>query len=141
MKRCTKCGEIRPASGFGKDRRRKDGLQSQCKECFRERKAEYHLKNGDAVRKKHREYYAKNRERTIERVRLWRLANPEKIKAEGAVAHAKKMGRLIVEPCETCGSTENVDAHHDDYTKPLDVRWLCKSCHRRHHAKLNRSIQ
>jgi hypothetical protein len=35
-------------------------------------------------------------------------------------------------PCEVCKET-NVDAHHDDYNKPLDVRWLCKKHHREHH--------
>jgi transposase-like protein len=27
-----------------------------------------------------------------------------------------------------------MDAHHDDYSKPLRVRWLCRKCHRRYHA-------
>ena len=41
--------------------------------------------------------------------------------------------------CEACGATRNIDAHHDDYTKPFDVRWLCKSCHKRHHLALSRA--
>lgn len=36
-------------------------------------------------------------------------------------------------PCEGCGAVRAV-AHHDDYVRPLDVRWLCPRCHRRHHA-------
>ena len=43
-----------------------------------------------------------------------------------------KMGKLISKPCEVCGDLK-VDAHHDDYAKPLDVRWLCKKHHREHH--------
>jgi|SRR5580692_670234 hypothetical protein len=49
-------------------------------------------------------------------------------------------GRLIPAPCETCGATgahsdgrNIVEAHHDDYNKPLVVRWLCKTCHFRWH--------
>jgi transposase-like protein len=41
--------------------------------------------------------------------------------------------------CETCRAKNNIHAHHDDYTKPLDVRWLCASCHKRHHIALRRA--
>ena len=44
-------------------------------------------------------------------------------------------GILIRQPCEVCG-LEKVDAHHDDYTKPLEVRWLCRKHHNRHHKNI-----
>lgn len=44
-------------------------------------------------------------------------------------------GKLVRQPCEVCGEIK-VDAHHDDYSKPLEVRWLCRLHHRQHHAKL-----
>jgi len=47
----------------------------------------------------------------------------------------KRRGKLIPKPCEVCGS-ENAQAHHDDYSKPVDVRWLCKDDHQEHHNKL-----
>ncbi len=47
---------------------------------------------------------------------------------------AKRAGDLVAKPCEVCGSRPSV-AHHDDYAKPLDVRWLCRSCHGRWHAE------
>ena len=31
--------------------------------------------------------------------------------------------------CDVCGSDKSVDAHHEDYTKPLEVDWLCRKCH------------
>jgi hypothetical protein len=80
----------------------------------------------------------------------WKKANPElraeqsrrqrinpvtrprvlaRIKANAAV----QVGKLARRPCEICGSTERVEKHHDDYTKPLNVRWLCKQ----HHMELH----
>lgn len=41
-------------------------------------------------------------------------------------------GLLVRKPCEVCGNIK-VDAHHDDYTKPMDVRWLCRKHHLLHH--------
>jgi hypothetical protein len=44
-----------------------------------------------------------------------------------------KAGKLIKQPCEICQTIENVEAHHDDYDKPMDIRWLCRKHHREHH--------
>ena len=39
------------------------------------------------------------------------------------------------QPCSECGSTKNVVRHHDDYTKPLAIRWLCRACHMAWHKE------
>lgn len=44
-------------------------------------------------------------------------------------------GTLVKQPCEQCGNTV-VHAHHDDYDKPLDVRWLCQQ----HHVEVHRGL-
>jgi hypothetical protein len=51
------------------------------------------------------------------------------------VSNAITAGKLTRGPCEACGAAENVEAHHDDYAKPLDVRWLCRPDHAAHHWK------
>lgn len=69
----------------------------------------------------------------------WDRANRDAKRAHHAVAQALRKGRLTREPCEACGAVHGVDgavlhAHHEDYSKPLDVVWLCRRHHRRLHA-------
>jgi hypothetical protein len=53
-----------------------------------------------------------------------------------AVNNAVRDGRLVRKPFEGCGTTIRVEAHHDDYAKPLEVRWFCRTCHRAEHDAL-----
>jgi len=76
----------------------------------------------------------------------WRINNPVKLresrrkrrhdpvkrKAQVMVANAIRDGKLIRESCENCGG-EPTQAHHDDYSKPLNIRWLCRDCHTEEH--------
>ena len=57
---------------------------------------------------------------------------PHKQKARMAVNYALKKGILEKNECK-CGSY-NVEAHHPDYNKPLDVKWLCRTCHGQEHS-------
>lgn len=57
---------------------------------------------------------------------------PERIIARQIVSDAIRAGRIVRGKCFVCGS-ENAQAHHDDYYKPLDVRWLCRKHHRHIH--------
>lgn len=59
--------------------------------------------------------------------------HPERVAARDRVHRAVRSGRLQRQPCEVCGS-EEVEAHHDDYSQPLAVRWLCREHHRMQHA-------
>jgi hypothetical protein len=52
------------------------------------------------------------------------------------VASAIRRGELKRQPCEICGNPKAV-AHHEDYGKPLDVNWLCRSCHSKRHKEIN----
>lgn len=58
-----------------------------------------------------------------------------KQKAVAKVQVALEYGDLTRKPCEVCGSVLKVQAHHDDYDKPLEVRWLCARHHLRHHGQ------
>jgi ribosomal protein S27AE len=68
----------------------------------------------------------------------WAEKNTEKRKAQWAANNAVRNGKLTPQPCETCGTTERVQKHHDDYSKPLNVRWLCARCHGIEHRRVTR---
>lgn len=61
--------------------------------------------------------------------------DPEKDDARRRVRLAVRAGKLIRLPCEVCGETKS-EGHHDDYSKPLDVRWLCRAHHVEHHKRI-----
>lgn len=52
--------------------------------------------------------------------------------ARWAVNRAIASGKLIRQACEVCGDYPT-EAHHDDYSRPLDIRWLCTRCHTAQH--------
>lgn len=60
--------------------------------------------------------------------------SPVRKRAIDLVQRAKERGELKRQPCEVCGEV-SVVAHHDDYAKPLDVRWLCRSHHQKWHIE------
>jgi len=61
--------------------------------------------------------------------------HPEATRAHKKVYDALQSGKLVKGLCANCGSSASVHAHHDDYSKPLEVTWLCSKCHRILHGK------
>ncbi len=67
----------------------------------------------------------------------WRRAHPEGSRAHKQVYAAVRAGRIPrPDRCEGCGLEKRLHGHHEDYAKPLQVRWLCGSCHRLAHSAL-----
>lgn len=64
-----------------------------------------------------------------------KAAHPVEERCRQLVANAVKTGRLVRLPCEHCGATKS-NGHHEDYSKPLVVIWLCRPCHDTEHARL-----
>lgn len=131
MKRCFKCGAEKPLSEFYKHAKMADGHLGKCKACT---KADVKLrrKENPAVQEYDRARGSRQREGYLKE---YREKYPMKYAAHSAVNNAVRNGSLKnPHVCEECESTFAVEGHHDDYTKPLEVRWLCAVCHKRWHA-------
>ena len=148
-KRCLNCGEIKSLDEFYREPHR-GGTRSQCKDCMNGRGRLYHKKNREVERIKLREWreknpekarqeslrnLVKNREAFYERRRRTNRENPEKMVARNKLNYAVIKGRVIRQTCKECGFP-NSEGHHNDYNKPLDVEWLCRRHHARHHANI-----
>lgn len=100
------------------------------------------VKSPQMCREYHRSYErgyyqrpeVKEKRAASERIRRCDKSHSEKIMARGLVRKALRSGELKKLPCEVCGEVK-VDGHHDDYSKPLQVRWLCRIHHCEYHAK------
>ena len=160
-KDCFKCGVHKPLSEFYKHKKMADGHLNKCKECTKKDTKENILKNHDYYRE-----YDKNRANLPHRVqarsnysqtpegriaagrakRKWCDSNLIKRSASVMVNNAIRDGKIIKRySCEECAiDNVRICGHHDDYSQPLVVRWLCSKCHcdwhKKHGEGLNVSI-
>jgi len=124
-KNCSKCGLEKHLYDFSVDQSIKSGRRSYCKRCQSLYNISHPYDNNPIKRKDYDEKYklteaykAKHREDS----RKHRLKFPKKVRARLVSLFLSK------KPCEICGERK-VEAHHEDYDKPLKVRWLCKKHH------------
>lgn len=68
----------------------------------------------------------------------WRKRNPFADWAHSATRAASRRGLIQKQPCEVCGDA-NSEAHHPDYSQPLNVVWLCRAHHKALHARMKRA--
>ena len=128
MKICVQCGAEKAPTEFY--RKAVNRLGNKCKECHKAQVRAYQVAN--------RDYY-----RQIDKVRAmlphriaarqkWEAKYPERNRARRIVQNEVKAGRLVGLPCLICGGDS--EAHHPDYSAPLDVVWLCRLHHKQAHA-------
>ena len=149
MKQCISCLRVLALTEFYAHAAMSDGHLNKCKECCRAAsKARIERMKEDPVWviRERRRSFKKNRAykkagivypykpgSRKETNAKYRAAYPEKRKAHVVTGNAIRDGRLTPKPCEVCG--RKAEAHHDDYSKPLAVRWLCRKHHVAHHVK------
>lgn len=130
VKKCFKCHEEKPLSGFYEHPMMADGHLNKCKECTKNDTRNNRLTNIE----KYREYdRLRGNRQGYEYVKQYREKYPNKAKAHRAVNFALRRGNLKKGICEVCGSNINVVAHHDNYLEVLKVRWMCQAHHKQWH--------
>jgi DNA-directed RNA polymerase subunit M/transcription elongation factor TFIIS len=110
---CPICKEDKPLMMFARDNSKSDGVTYHCKECRNTYRKTPHA--AELHRNQAREYYR-------------HIVSDEKKKCI-IVLHKLFNWGLKKGPCEVCSATEDIQAHHPDYTDPLNIVWLCKRCH------------
>jgi hypothetical protein len=131
---CFRCGRRRLLKFFYKDRRMADGHLGKCIDCTKSDVAANY-----AIRRETRSAYeaarAKDPARRAQQarnLRKYRRGHPDRARAHAAVSYALRAGKLVRGPCRFCGTSVRVQAHHADYSRPLEVLWECFKCHREH---------
>ena len=153
MKTCYTCLKAKSISEFYANKKSADGFDGLCKECAKAAMIRrYYEKRQDPAwvlkeRRRGRLKSANQRKRGLrqrrnneadrDRTRRYRIIYKDRFLAHCVVRNAIRLGTIVKGPCEQCGNPKRVHGHHDDYTKPLEVRWLCPTCHGNHHAQLN----
>jgi ribosomal protein S27AE len=135
MRFCGKCGTAKLASEFGK--------KSWCKPCCAAYDRAFYEKNKEKIIARTVIWQRGYRAKYPERMRKWSQEsyrrNRERNLTHRAVYYATKTGKLIrPKKCSQCGdSNSRIEGHHLDYSKRLEVIWLCRKCHAAVHPRDN----
>lgn len=135
-KQCSCCGLERPLEAFQIRRASADGRTAACKECQKARDRARYPKERAARLKGMRQYAATDngRKKTLSAKRAYAARHPGRRAANIALCNALRDGRVTRDPCHCCGAAE-VEGHHADYSRPLDVTWLCVEHHNQLHTE------
>lgn len=143
---CWKCKTDKPISEYNLDRGRKNGHQGTCRECQNIRLKE--IMRDPILAAKKRQQNAASRDKHRARLRpIWvrqqtarqnaNKVDPAKQRCREILQGAVRYGRVIrSECCVGCGAKVHTHGHHEDYSKPYEVLWLCPVCHADVHRPL-----
>lgn len=142
MKACSRCGVEKADDEFCIARGQRT---NRCKACHAEVTRAWRAKdpakaavsskawqkaNPERVKATKRQYEMDHPDKKAQWRQKFDAENPEKRAAHRAVSREIRAGRMVrPEHCSECGQAGRIEAHHEDYSKHLEVVWLCKPCH------------
>ena len=131
MRTCCKCHQEKPIEDFILNKSKLLGHEYICRECSRIRETvrAKTLKRINQVARWHQS----ERGKMMDKER--RLLRRDKIRAKNMLNYLVEQGIIKRQPCEVCGNG-NGQGHHPDYSKPLEVIWLCQTHHSEKHREL-----
>lgn len=132
-KLCPYCNLEKPKNLFYKCKRNANGVRTYCIDC---EKIKANLRK-DYFNERAKSKYKNDlnfRKKVLYRTKKYIKDNPEKNRAQTQVRYRVAKGIIKRLPCEECGF-EPAHAHHEDYSKPLDVIWLCPEHHKQIHSR------
>ncbi len=138
MKACGRCGEEKPLIEFNRMNSSADGRHGYCRQCSAIYHRAYHAANWESQNAKCRARNQLTKKARQERQRRYHKRHPSRGRATRLVNYAVKTGKLphiSTQSCVHCGQ-EATEYHHPDYSRPLDVVPLCRSCHKRIHVSV-----
>ncbi len=147
-KRCSTCKQQKVLADFNKARREKDGLRGRCNSCRhqyylsrRKEIAEQHKQRHIEIARYQKRYAKGHRVTHAEKAKGYQLRYPQKCSARKQLQYAVKCGSIIKpNSCDNCSRKGSVEGHHEDYSRPFDVEWLCTKCHTEKRQKIKELV-
>lgn len=143
MKICKTCKKLKENTEFYRYKYSKDRLCYVCKKCRNEITRKWYYKNQEKYKKlmvKWKKENPKKYKKTKRNSYInYRKKYPERVLVKIEFQKSLRKGIIKKYPCEVCGDTKS-QGHHPDYSKPLEVIWLCQKHHSELHAKLRNKI-
>lgn len=126
--KCSKCGKATILTPGMKK------VQTRiCESCHTQRSMDWWGNNKEKARENQRNFFRSKTGRALNK--RYVTNNPNKVMARNKVSYAIKTGKVKRQPCQRCGGIET-HGHHEDYSKPLEVIWLCRKHHFERHKIL-----